>query len=71
MTQLYAEIRSSSKYASQVDWQKSIGGPYPFPVRIQRALDGYVVSGGPGGCYRLADVHLLVIHEDGTQTRIS
>ncbi len=68
--QLYAEIKKSSKYASQAAWGKREGWPYPFPVRI--ASDGggeYVVKGGPGGQYRLADVNLYVI-ESGQKFRV-
>lgn len=68
--QLYAEIKKSSKYASQADWAKREGWPYPFPVRI--ASDGggeYVVKGGPGGQYRMADVNLYVI-ESGQKFRV-
>ncbi|WP_312596372.1 hypothetical protein [Stutzerimonas nitrititolerans] len=68
--QLYAEIKKSSKYASQADWAKREGRPYPFPVRI--ASDGggdYVVKGGVGGQYRLADVNLFVI-ENGQKFRV-
>lgn len=68
--QLYAEIKKSSKYASQADWARREGWPYPFPVRI--ASDGggdYVVKGGVGGQYRLADVNLYVI-EDGQKFRV-
>ncbi|WP_417777118.1 hypothetical protein [Stutzerimonas xanthomarina] len=68
--QLYAEIKKSSKYAGQADWAKREGRPYPFPVRI--ASDGggdYVVKGGPGGQYRMADVNLYVI-ENGQKFRV-
>lgn len=68
--QLYAEIRKSSRYANQAQRQREIG-PYPFPVVIAPDCCGYVVQGGYGGQYRLEDVHLVVLHDDGTQTRIS
>lgn len=68
--QLFAEIKKSSKYAHQATLAKSQGWPYPFPVTIKPARDGYVVKGGYGGEYRLADVNLYVI-EDGQKTRLS
>ncbi|KHL68900.1 hypothetical protein SF06_22360 [Pseudomonas flexibilis] len=68
--QLYAEIRKTSRYAHQAQRQRETG-PYPFPVTLAPECDGYVVQGGYGGQYRLEDVHLIVLHEDGTQIRIS
>lgn len=68
--QLFAEIRKDSKYAHQATHQKRTG-PYPFPVLIEPDCDDYVVKGGYGGQYRLSDVHLVVVHEDGSTTRIS
>lgn len=69
--QLYAEIKKSSEYASQISWAKSQGWPYPFPVRIAPGSpDDYIVHGGIGGQYRLADVNLYVI-ENGQKIRIS
>jgi hypothetical protein len=62
---LYAEIKKSSKYASQIALCRSNGYGYPFKVRI--VYDGggdYVVKGGVGGQYRLADVNLYVIEGD-------
>lgn len=62
--QLYAGIKTSSKYFSQVKLGKELGWPYPFPVRLEPDKEGYVVKGGIGGQYRLDDVELYVI-EDG------
>ena len=56
-TQLYAKIRMSSKYHYQAKWAEE-AGEYPFPVTIQSDACGYVVAGGPGGQYKLTDVHL-------------
>lgn len=67
--QLFAEIRKDSKYAYQIRHQAPI--EYPFPVSIEPEEEGYVVKGGWGGQYRLTDVHLVVLHQDGSKTRIS
>lgn len=68
--QLYAEIKKSSKYAGQAELCRSNGYGYPFKVRIVHDGGGdYVVKGGVGGQYRLADVNLYVI-EDGKKIRI-
>ncbi|KPW22034.1 hypothetical protein ALO83_101698 [Pseudomonas cannabina pv. alisalensis] len=56
--QLYAEIKATSKYASQIGWMQS-GKDYPFPVRFEADPSGYIVKGGVGGCYRMEDVDLL------------
>ncbi|ALH99547.1 hypothetical protein C1Y08_07555 [Pseudomonas sp. FW306-02-F02-AA] len=56
--QLYAEIKATSKYASQISWMQLRNG-YPFPVRFEDDPSGYVVKGGLGGCYRVEDVDLL------------
>lgn len=68
--QLYAGIKESSKYHSQIEWGKQSGYGHPFPVRLQPAADGYVVIGGVGGRYRLDDVELFVI-EDGQHVRVA
>ncbi|MCY1360588.1 hypothetical protein D9M69_472210 [compost metagenome] len=68
--QLFAEIKKSSKYASQADWARN--GTYGYPFRVTIAADGgsdYVVQGGPGGRYRLSDVNLYVM-VDGRKVRI-
>lgn len=62
--QLYAGIKESSKYHSQIELGKQSGYGYPFPVRFQTDPCGYVIKGGVGGQYRLEDVELYVI-EDG------
>lgn len=55
--QLYASIKRDSEYAHQSDKL--------FPVSVGKPLHSqYTVAGGPGGCYRLADVDLFVM-EDG------
>jgi hypothetical protein len=56
--QLYAEIKPTSKYASQIGWME-LRNAYPFPVRFEQDPSGYIVKGGVGGCYRLDDVKLL------------
>lgn len=67
--QLYAEIKKSSQYAHQAEWCRSQGYGYPFKVRIREASDGYVVKGGVGGQYSLADVNLYVL-EGGKKIRV-
>ncbi len=61
--QLFASIREDSKYHHQIAWCISNGIGHPFPVRFRAALDHYVLEGGAGGAYRLADVDLFVLHE--------
>ncbi|KPY23347.1 hypothetical protein [Pseudomonas syringae] len=56
--QLYAEIKATSKYASQIGWMQA-GKDYPFPVRFETDPAGYIVKGGVGGCYRVEDVDLM------------
>ncbi|MNF07314.1 hypothetical protein D3C80_2074700 [compost metagenome] len=63
--QLYAGIRKTSKYHSQIDWCIQNGYGHPFPVWFEAALDGYVVIGGAGGRYRLEDIELYV--KDGDE----
>lgn len=68
--QLFAEIKKSSKYASQAELCRTNGYGYPFKVRILHDGGGdYCVKGGVGGQYRLADVNLYVI-EDGKKVRV-
>ncbi|WP_287031375.1 hypothetical protein [Pseudomonas sp. UBA6310] len=63
--QLYAEIKKSSRYACQAELCRINGYGYPFKVRIVHDGGGdYVVKGGVGGQYRLADVNLYVIDGD-------
>ena len=68
--QLYAKVRSDSKYAHQNEWAKRDPARWgwPFLVRIEGGYE-YQVKGGPGQ-YRLADVDLYVI-EDGVEVKIS
>ncbi len=63
--QLYAKIKRSSKYFGQA------GKDDLFQVYIVAHRGEYVVEGGPGGQYRLADVNLFVVGEDGFALRIS
>jgi hypothetical protein len=63
--QLYAQIKRSSKYYGQTV-AKAL-----FPVYVEARRGEYVVQGGPGGQYRLADVNLFVAGEDGETQRIS
>lgn len=66
--QLFAKIKKSSKYFGQnetaIQKPERYGG-FPFPVRVV-GFDqfGYVVKGGPGGQYRLADVSLFIVDQD-------
>ncbi len=62
--QLFAKIREDSKYHHQIAWCISNGIGHPFPVRFRASLDHYVLEGGAGGAYRLADVDLFVLHEE-------
>lgn len=61
-TQLAASIKKTSKYFGQGKEGER------FPVSIQvwdsRYADLYVVRGGPGGQYRLADVDLFAMVGD-------
>ncbi|WP_268799044.1 hypothetical protein [Pseudomonas huanghezhanensis] len=66
--QLYAEIKPTSKYASQIGWMEMRNG-YPFPVRFEHDPLDYIVKGGVGGYYRLEDVELL-FKRDGEFYRI-
>lgn len=59
--QLCATIRSESKYAYQM--QHLPADQQFFVVNIRADLGGYCVLGGPGGAYRLTDVHLYVNHK--------
>lgn len=68
MPELYAKIKKNSKYYNQNGFAKA-DGEFPFPVAIRKSGDGYVVKGGPGGQYRLADVNLFV-KEGGSEIRI-
>lgn len=61
--QLFARIREDSKYHHQIAWCISNGIGHPFPVHFRASLDPYVLVGGAGGAYRLADIDLFVLHE--------
>ena len=67
-TQLYAKIKRTSQYFTQNEYAKR-DGQFPFRVTFQSDTGGYVVKGGPGGCYRLRDVNLFVI-VNGLEVRI-
>lgn len=73
--QLYAKIKRSSKYEHQNKTAKEGGWGLPFEVDIQTDSDthskDYVVKGGPGGQYRLADVNLFVKCDNGTDLKIA
>lgn len=73
--QLYAKIKRSSKYEYQNKTAEENGFGLPFEVDIQTDSGthskDYVVKGGPGGQYRLADVNLFVKCADGTNLRIA
>lgn len=65
MQQLYARIKRSRKYYGQGEKNAL------FEVFIDTPENWeYVVIGGPGGRYRLADVNLFVV-ENGREMRIS
>ena len=63
MTDLYAVIRKTSKYASQRYENGKLRFPQEFPVTI--VDDIYPVKGGVGGSYRLEDVYLLAKISEG------
>ncbi|MCY1440793.1 hypothetical protein D9M71_570790 [compost metagenome] len=60
--QLFAEIKKSSQYAHQAEMCRSRPCGYPFRVKLSTddAYDGYIVKGGVGGRYQLADVRLYL-----------
>lgn len=62
-TVLYAEIKKSSKYYGQGAKGEK------FPVTIQSAR--YCVQGGPGGQYRIEDVHLFALLNDNSFQQIA
>jgi len=63
--QLYAKIKKSSKYFGQGEKNAL------FKVFVDAGHpETYLVKGGPGGQYRLADVNLFVV-VDGVAVRIS
>lgn len=63
--QLYAKIKRSSKYYGQGEKGAL------FEVFVEAGHpEAYLVQGGPGGQYRLADVNLFIVDE-GREVRIS
>lgn len=63
--QLYAKIKRSSKYYGQGERGAL------FKVFVEAGNPAaYLVQGGPGGQYRLADVNLFIV-QDGLEVRIS
>ncbi len=63
-TQLVASIKKSSKYCGQGKEGAR------FPVSIQDPGYEYVVRGGPGGQYRLADVDNFAV-VDGREVKLT
>ena len=61
-TPLVASIKSTSKYFGQ----GKEGARFPVSIQAwdERLADAYVVRGGPGGQYRLADVNLFALVGD-------
>ena len=61
-TPLVASIKSTSKYYGQ----GKEGSRFPVLIQVwdERCADLYVVRGGPGGQYRLADVNLYAVVGD-------
>jgi hypothetical protein len=70
MQQLHAKIRDDSPYYhEQMPMAKNNpawGWPFPVVIKQQpRTKDrDFIVEGGPGGCYTLADVNLFVIDQN-------
>jgi hypothetical protein len=63
--QLYAKIKRSSKYYGQTEHGAL------FEVFVEAGNPAaYLVQGGPGGQYRLADVNLFIV-DDGREVQIS
>lgn len=64
--QLYAKIKRTSKYYGQGEKGAL------FEVFVEAGNPAaYLVQGGPGGQYRLADVNLYVKGDDGRELKIS
>jgi hypothetical protein len=61
MTQLYAKIKKTSRYAKQAAYALD-KGKYPFKVRVNPNDADYMYEGGPGGRYRKQDLTLYVEH---------
>ncbi|WP_176039500.1 hypothetical protein [Burkholderia stabilis] len=63
--QIHAKIKRTSKYYGQT----KPGAIFPVQISpLQR--DEYVVNGN-NNCYRLRDVNLFIVGEDGFQLRIA
>ena len=63
--QIYAKLKKTSKYFGQAEPSER------FPVRLdQQGLNEYVVLGNRKS-YRLKDVNLFVLCEDGRELRIA
>ncbi|MCP5268390.1 MAG: hypothetical protein H6943_05025 [Zoogloeaceae bacterium] len=56
---IFAKIKRSSKYFGQGEKGAL------FPVYIEASYGDYHVQGGPGGQYRLSDVNLFVVSDEG------
>jgi uncharacterized protein (DUF58 family) len=63
---LYAVIRRRSKYYGQT----APGERFPVSIQADETC-GYVVAGGPGGQYRLADVELYAETPFGAFVRLN
>jgi len=71
--QIYAKIKKSSKYYDQNSYAQGNTSRWGWPFLVNIISGGptaYVVIGGPGGRYRLADVNLFIIDDDGIEMRI-
>ena len=70
---LYAKIKDGSKYFYQNEIAQKSPERYgwPFAIVIVPGHPDHVVRGGPGGRYRLADVHIFVVDKDGFEVQIS
>lgn len=70
---LYAKIKDSSKYfyQNEIAQRSPERFGWPFAIVIAPGDSDHVVNGGPGGRYRLSDVHIFVVTEDGQEVQIS
>ena len=65
MTQLYATIKKSSRYASQQSYHlDSKGKPIPFEVKFGNAHGELRALGGVGGNYAIKDLNYFIKVED-------
>lgn len=71
---LYAKIRKSSEWVHQnrsaQENPQRWGLPFPVYIEAYDSCDE-CVHGGPGGHYRLQDVHLYIIGDNGREVKIS